>query len=163
MLVRNLVNQWKLARNSRIICEMQQTKSFKFYMFTCKHQAWDLSWQSTSNSPITYQHPLFMKSFWSCLKLLLIYLLELGFAFENSLPRGQVFGKWSCNYSFDRNANWHMKHSICYFQFNSTLRDFTESDAKTFYTILKHPHTPTSPHPYDKTFCTILNSPSPLL
>ena len=56
MLVGNLVNWWKLASNSRFICRMQQTKSFKLYLFTGKHWAWDLSGQSTSNSPIIYQH-----------------------------------------------------------------------------------------------------------
>ena len=52
MLAGNLVDWWKLARNSRLICGMQQTESFKFYMFTRKRQAWDLSRQSTSISPI---------------------------------------------------------------------------------------------------------------
>ena len=56
MLVGNLVDWWKLARNPPLICGMQQTKSFKLYMFTCKRQAWDLSRQSTSISPIIYQH-----------------------------------------------------------------------------------------------------------
>ena len=63
MLVKNLVNWWKLARNSRFICGMQQMKPFKLYMFTCKLQAWDLSGQSTSNSTIIYQisrHEIFV-------------------------------------------------------------------------------------------------------
>ena len=46
----------KLARNCRFICGIQQTKSSKLYMFTCKRQAWDLSRQSTSISSIIYQH-----------------------------------------------------------------------------------------------------------
>ena len=39
-----------------LICGMQQTKSFKLYMFICKRQAWDLSRQSPIISPIIYQH-----------------------------------------------------------------------------------------------------------
>ena len=42
--------------NYSFICGMQQTKSLKLFMFTCKRQAWDLSRQSTPNSPIIYQH-----------------------------------------------------------------------------------------------------------
>ena len=48
-LVGNLVNWWKLAQNSCFICGMQQTKTFKLYMFTYKRQTWDLSGQLTSN------------------------------------------------------------------------------------------------------------------
>ena len=56
MLVANLVSWWKLPRNTRFICEMQQTKSFKLYLFRWKRQAWNFSGQSTWNSPIIYQH-----------------------------------------------------------------------------------------------------------
>ena len=52
-----------------------------------------------------------MKSLWSCLKLLLICLVELGFKFESSLPQGQVFGKSLCYHSFDCSANWRVKDS----------------------------------------------------
>ena len=50
-----------MARNSHNICWIKQTKSLKLYLFTCKRQAWDLSGQSTSNSP-TFS---IIKSFWS--------------------------------------------------------------------------------------------------
>ena len=66
MLAENFVDWWKLARNSRFICGMQQTKSFKLYMFTRKRQAWDLSWQATLISSIIYQHFQLRNLTWSC-------------------------------------------------------------------------------------------------
>ena len=110
MWVGNLVGWWKLARNSRFSCRMQQTKSLKLYMFTCKHQAWDLSRQSTSISLIIYQHfpsRNLCDLTWSC-----CYLLELGFGFDQSLPRGQPVGKSPYYRSFDRSANWRVEDSI---------------------------------------------------
>ena len=90
MWVGNIVGWWKLARSSRFICRMQQTKSLKLYMFTF---------------PIT-------KSLWSYLELLLICLLELGFGFDESLPQDQPVGKSPYYRPFDRSANWHVKDSI---------------------------------------------------
>ena len=52
------------------------------------------------------------KSSWSYLKLLLICLLELGFGFDQSLPRGKPVGKSPYYRSFDRSANWRVKDSI---------------------------------------------------
>ena len=52
------------------------------------------------------------KSLWSYLKLLLICLLELGFGFDQSLPRGKPVGKSPYYRSFDRSANWRVKDSI---------------------------------------------------
>ena len=53
-----------------------------------------------------------MKSLWSCLKFLLIFVLQLGFGFENSLPRGHFFRKSPWYRSFDRSANWRVRDSI---------------------------------------------------
>ena len=55
---------------------------------------------------------LITKSLWSYLKLLLISLLELGFGFDQSLPRGKPVGKSPYYRSFDRSANWRVKDSI---------------------------------------------------
>ena len=52
------------------------------------------------------------KSLWSYLKLLLICLLELGFGFDQSLPRGKPVGKSPYCRSFDRSANWRVKDSM---------------------------------------------------
>ena len=56
-------------------------RKFSWWMFPCKRQAWDLSRQST---PISL---IISRSLWSYLKLLLIYLIELGFGFDHSFPR----------------------------------------------------------------------------
>ena len=53
-----------------------------------------------------------MKSLWSNLKLLLICLLQLGFGFDQSSPRGKPVGKSPYYRSFDRSANWRVKDSI---------------------------------------------------
>ena len=108
MLVGNLVNWWKIAWNSRFICGMQQTKSSKLYIFTCIRQAWGFSGQSTSNSSMIYQC---FPSRNLCDLALLICLLEFGFGFENSLWRGQVFGKLSLFRSLDRSASCRVKDS----------------------------------------------------
>ena len=65
------------------------------------------------------------KSLWSYLKWLLICLLELGFGFDQSLPRGRPVGK-SPNYrSFDRSANWRVKDSILlYIQDHNIIQIF---------------------------------------
>ena len=55
---------------------------------------------------------LITKSLWSYLKLLFISLLELGFGFDQSLPRGKPVGKSPYYRSFDRSANWRVKDSI---------------------------------------------------
>ena len=52
------------------------------------------------------------KSSWSYLKLLLICLLELGFGFDQSLPRGKPVGKSPYYRSFDPSANWRVKDSM---------------------------------------------------
>ena len=52
------------------------------------------------------------KSLWSYLKLLLICLLELGFGFDQSLPRGKPVGKSPYYRSIDRSANWRVKDSM---------------------------------------------------
>ena len=57
---------------------------------------------------------LITKSLWSYLKLLLISLLELGFGFDQSLPRGKPVGKSPYYRSFDRSANWRVKDTIWY-------------------------------------------------
>ena len=69
----------------------------------------------TININFTDNLPTFpiTKSLWSYLKLLLICLLELGFGFDLSLPRGQPVGKSPYYRSFDRSANWRVKDSIC--------------------------------------------------
>ena len=110
MYVGNWVNWWKLARNSCFICGMQQRESFKLFVFTCKRARFveTVQIEFSDNSPT---FPI-MKSLWSCLKLLLICLLELGFGFDNSLPRGQPNGKSPYYRSFDRNANWRVNDSI---------------------------------------------------
>ena len=68
----------------------------------------------TININFTDNLPIFpiTKSLWSYLKLLLICLLELGFGFDQSLPRGQPVGKSLYYRSFDRSANWRVKDSI---------------------------------------------------
>ena len=68
----------------------------------------------TININFTDNLPTFpiTKSLWSYLKLLLICLLELGFGFDQSLPRGQPVGKSTYYRSFDRSANWRVKDSI---------------------------------------------------
>ena len=48
----------------------------------------------------------------SYLKLLLICLLELGFGFDHSLPRGKPVGKSSHYRLFDCSANWRVKDYI---------------------------------------------------
>ena len=48
----------------------------------------------------------------SYLKLLLICLLQLGFGFDQSLPRGKPVGKSPYYRSFDRSANWRVKDSM---------------------------------------------------
>ena len=45
------------------------------------------------------------KSLWSYLKLLIICILELGFGFDHSLPRGKSVGKSPYYRSFDCSAN----------------------------------------------------------
>ena len=54
----------------------------------------------------------FAKSLWSYLKLLLFCLLEHGFRFDHSPPRGKPVGKSPYYRSFDRSANWRVKDSI---------------------------------------------------
>ena len=68
----------------------------------------------TININFTDNLPTFpiTKSLWSYLKLLLICLLELGFGFDQSLPRGQPVGKSPYYRSFDRSANWRVKDSM---------------------------------------------------
>ena len=65
------------------------------------------------------------KSLWSYLKLLLICLLELGFRFDQSLPRGQPVGKSPYYRSFDRSANWRVKDSIKSISNESVQLDIT--------------------------------------
>ena len=48
----------------------------------------------------------------SYLKLLLICFLELGFGFDQSLPRGKPVGKSPYYRSIDRSANWRVKDSM---------------------------------------------------
>ena len=45
---------------------------------------------------------------------MLICLLELGFGFDQSLPRGKPVGKSPYYRSFDRSANWRVKDSIVF-------------------------------------------------
>ena len=103
MLAGNLVNWWKLAPNSRFICGMQQRKSFK-----CSHVNVRREICHHSQIKFTDDLPTFpkTKSLWSYLKLLLICLLELGFGFDRSLPRGKPVGKSLYYHSFNRRANW---------------------------------------------------------
>ena len=61
------------------------------------------------------------KSSWSYLKLLLICLLELGFGFDQSLPRGKPVGKSPYYRSFDRSANWRVKDSMTSFIGNPSV------------------------------------------
>ena len=70
----------------------------------------------TVNINFTDNLPTFpiTKSLWSYLKLLLICLLELGFGFDQSLPRCKPVGKSPYYRSSDRSANWCVKDSIEY-------------------------------------------------
>ena len=70
----------------------------------------------TININFTDNKPAFpiTKYLWSYLKLLLICLLELGFGFDQSLPRGQPVGKSPYYRSFDRSANWRVKDSMLF-------------------------------------------------
>ena len=52
------------------------------------------------------------KSLWSHFKLLLICLIELGFGFDHSFPRGKPVGKSPYYRSCDRSAYWRVKDSV---------------------------------------------------
>ena len=68
----------------------------------------------TANMQFSYDLSKFSitKSLESCFKLLWICLLELGFAFENSLPQGKPVGKSPYYRSFDCSTNWRVEDSI---------------------------------------------------
>ena len=70
--------------------------------------------QDSQHSLIIYQHFPSRNICDLAWRLLLICLLELGFGFENSLPRGQPVGKSPYYRSFDHSANWHVKDSISF-------------------------------------------------